>query len=132
MEKEDRQMTYWTGQNLERRVAQFGLSDLYKLLTEVGSGKQNWPGSLSITPQKPEVAEQLRITIYSMLHETGLKPHFRVRMAFGSLVLEQKTAASAVSIAPVNQPAGHRLPYNPDREPVLGDEGLADKIWEVD
>jgi len=82
-------MTYYIGTSLENRVKQYGLQELYALLTEVGGGQTNWPGTCIIQAD-PQHLEPIRVTIYSILHEMGLKPQFRVKMVHGGLTLEQR------------------------------------------
>jgi hypothetical protein len=83
-------MTYYAGKPLQSRVTDFGLEDFYALIQNVAAGKQPWPGIYRITPAIPENLEPLRVTIYSILHETGVKPQFKVKMFLGSLLVEEK------------------------------------------
>jgi hypothetical protein len=118
-------MGYYTGEALERRVKAFGLEQARDLLSEVGTGKRDWPGPLHIVPEKPEELEQLRVTVYSILHELGLKPQFQVSLGFGHLRIEQKKRSRAI----VRFATGSSVEGPDDLEP-LGDEGLGKMMEE--
>jgi len=83
-------MSYYIGKSLELRVKAFGLEQLEKHLEAVALGRESWIDGVEVKPGKPDDIEQLRITVYSLLHNVGLKPLIQVRAAFGQLTLWKK------------------------------------------
>jgi hypothetical protein len=83
-------MSYYVGKNLDMRVRAFGLEPIRDYLVNVSAGKEDWVDGVKIVPKTPEEMEQLRITLYSLLHETGLKQMIQVRMTFGELTMWRK------------------------------------------
>ena len=83
-------MSYYVGKNLELRVKAFGLEELQQHLTDVSQGKATWVDGVEVKPKNLDDIDQLRITVYSLLHDVGLKPTVQVRMAYKSLTLWRK------------------------------------------
>ena len=91
-------MSYYVGKNLELRVRAFGLEQLQEYLTAVAAGQENWTDGIEVRPGKPDDIEQLRITVYSLLHDTGLKPIIQVRATAGQLTLWKKKGQEKADI----------------------------------
>lgn len=117
-------MGYLRGERLQERVQALGLEGLREVLEGVADG-QPWTGPLLITPQSPAQAEQVRMAIYSLLHQLGLKPRFQVRLIQGTLTLDQRHPGP-VGISRLGPAPG----LEPDEAEPLGDEGLISLIRE--
>jgi hypothetical protein len=83
-------MSYYVGKNLEMRVRAYGLEILQQHLLDVVANKAAWVDGVAVTPRKLEEIEQLRITLYSLLHDVGLKASVQVKMASGQLTMWRK------------------------------------------
>ena len=107
-------MTYYVGKNLQNRIQDYGLSELYTILHQYSLDQAPWPGTYQITPATPEQLEPIRVTIYSILHETATKPNFKVKMHLGSLLVEIKNQSRRVQTAGlINQPGSGLEPGRP-------------------
>lgn len=88
---------YSTGDVLQKRLKQYGLGGLYSLLSEqVIHDLGSWPGPCTITAD-PAALEQIRIVLYSTLHDLKLKDSFSVKLINGKLVLDRKHVARTIS-----------------------------------
>ena len=118
-------MAYYTGDNLDRRIEQFGLTEIKSLLRQVGEGEAAWPAPCTLTPPTAKDMEVMRNLVYSMLYEMGLKPYFSVKLGPGYLILDQKLPDKKSGIK-------FGLPTHPSQRynagDVLGDEGLMDSF----
>ena len=90
-------MTYYIGDKLDNRIKQYGLQDLYTLLAQIKTGEASWPGTCSISAS-PEHLEPIRVTLYSVLHQVGLKQQFRIKMKDSQLTLEQRSAQNNTQV----------------------------------
>jgi hypothetical protein len=118
-------MAYYTGDNLDKRVERFGLTELKELLRKVGDGTAVWPDACILTPPYPKDMETLRNLIYSLLYNMGLKPYFSVKLGPGCLILDQKLPDTKTGIK-FGLPSPQ--PYYHEQNDVLGDEGLLDSF----
>lgn len=89
-------MSYYTGKALERRIHQYGLTDVYVALQTYAKGKMVWP-TCRINLDDAVIAEQVRNTLYSMMYELGLKPQFTVQLKPGQLVVTEKKKRTSVT-----------------------------------
>lgn len=120
-------MSYYVGKRLDDRVKAFGLEQLQQHLVGVSTGTAQWVDGIEVTPAALEDTEQLRVLLYSMLHDCGLKRLIQVRLAEGRLSLWKKKAPkeAGVSMPQITKPP---LPGETLEEDLSGafDEDISD------
>lgn len=119
-------MTYFIGDNLDRRIRDLGLLDLEQKLVSITEGSGSWPAGELQIPAAENQLEQVRTVLYSLLHRHGLKDQFTVKVniqnRFVSLSIRSTSQLAAFVKSQGVQPGSPE-----DREP-LGEEGFGDLL----
>lgn len=126
-------MSYFTGPNLDRKIFQYDLEDLDKILAKVVSGESAWPGDYAV-PADSSMLESLRIVLYSILHKYGLKELFQVKLVPSKqmLTINLKAEAAKLRTGGIHLLKEPLPPPSPKPGDVLGDEGLGSIFEEAD
>ena len=72
-------MAYFMGEALDRKLAEFGLTDIAGYIVGVADGSFDWPIGGFIISAPPALFELVRTLLYSIMHRHGLKELFKVK-----------------------------------------------------